>query len=153
MRRCASSLVSAPRDDSKSWNLQQLTNWVTLSHNRLHVHGGFLQGCDDDDAAAVDDIEEQDATEAGAVATLITPPPTAPSKAQTRWTQDDIDDLENVVLDVDPDAVNLSKESMALHEYWLADGMHPTPVGQIDIPRSVLNALDQPPTGSPEADE
>ena len=93
------------------------------------------------------------ATEARAVTTLITPPLTSPSSVQVRWAHDDFYDLAKVILDVDPGAVNLRNEPVARHDYWLADGVHPSPSGQNHILRTVLKALNERAQVPSESDE
>lgn len=93
------------------------------------------------------------AADAGAVTTLITPPPTSPSSAQLRWAQDDFCDVAKVVLDVDPGAINLRHEPVARHDYWLADGVHPSPSGPEPRLANRAQGTQRPRTGSLRSDE
>lgn len=81
------------------------------------------------------------AVESGAVATLITPPPTSPSVGQKLWKQTDLDELDTLIRDVDPAAITLRVARGIPRDYWLSDGVHPTPAGQNHILRSLLTAL------------
>ncbi|MEV1294532.1 SGNH/GDSL hydrolase family protein [Pseudonocardia sp. NPDC049635] len=86
-------------------------------------------------------------TEAGARVRFLVPPPVDPARVgSTRdltgewWDAADFPELNSVVRDVDPDAIDLSTVPVR-PEFWEDDGLHPSPVGQVVLLRAVLSAM------------
>lgn len=83
-------------------------------------------------------------TESGARVRFVVPPPVDPRRvAATReltgewWDPADVPGLVATVLEVDPDAVDLSGMPVR-PDFWEDDGLHPSPIGQVAILRAVL---------------
>lgn len=83
-------------------------------------------------------------TESGARVRFVVPPPVDPGRvAATReltgewWDPADVPGLVATVLEVDPDAVDLSRMPIR-PDFWEDDGLHPSPIGQVAILRAVL---------------
>jgi lysophospholipase L1-like esterase len=89
-------------------------------------------------------LREMAALEAGTTAILITPPPAAPTdRPSTRslWKTTDLDQLAAIVRDIDKHAVELRSGATPPPGFWLADGVHPSAAGQVQILRTVIAGL------------
>ena len=79
--------------------------------------------------------------EGAAGATLIAPPPARPRTARgadSFWTTEDLRHLHGMIRGIDPSAICLASDLSACPEYWLADGVHPSSRGHVDMARNIV---------------
>lgn len=79
--------------------------------------------------------------------TLITPPPAVPRLERithSYWLAEDLSSVANIVKSIDPEAICLRTGAPPGPDYWLADGVHPSEIGHVDIVRRIVTHFARP---------